>query len=60
MKLLVSGSRALDSGPVGRCSSRGWIRYVELDDRNRGTYELTLLGRAQLEAHLNGTLVPER
>lgn len=60
MKLLVSGSRALDSGPVGRCSSRGWIRYVELDDRNRGTYELTPLGRAQLEAHLNGTLVPER
>ncbi len=60
MKLLASGSCALDSGPVGRCSSRGWIRYVELDGRGRGIYELTPLGRAQLEAHLSGTLVSER
>jgi hypothetical protein len=60
MKLLVFGSRALDSRPVGRCSSRGWIRYVESDDRSRGTYELKPVGRAQPEAHLNGTLAPER
>jgi hypothetical protein len=56
MKLLASGSCALSSGPVGRCSSRGWIRYVELDDHSRGIYELTPLGRAQLEEHVSGTL----
>jgi len=54
MKLLASGPYALDSGPVGRCSSRGWIRYVESDEHNRGIYELTPLGRARLEEHLSG------
>ena len=52
MKLLASGPCALDSGPVGRCSRQGWIRFVELDARNRGIYELTPLGRAQLEEHM--------
>jgi len=54
MKLLASGRHALDAGPVGRCSSRGWIRYVELDERGRGIYELTPLGRAWLEEHSSG------
>jgi hypothetical protein len=49
MHLLASGSCALDSGPVGRCSSRGWIRYVEFDEIGRGVYELTALGRAHIE-----------
>jgi hypothetical protein len=46
MKLLASGPRALDSGPVGRCSSRGWIRYVGFDEIGRGVYELTASGHA--------------
>ena len=53
MKLLASGPHALDSGPVGSCSSRGWIRYVELDEHSRGIYELTPLGRARLEENLS-------
>jgi hypothetical protein len=51
MKLLASGPCALDSGPVGRCSSRGWIRYVGLDESNRGLYELTPLGHTHLDKH---------
>jgi hypothetical protein len=51
MKLLAYGSCALDSGPVGRCSSRGWIRFVGLDGSNRGLYELTPLGHVQLDEH---------
>jgi hypothetical protein len=46
MKLLASGPCALDSGPVGRCSSRGWIRHVGFDEIGRGVYELTASGRA--------------
>ena len=53
MRLLASGPHALDSGPVGRCSSRGWIRYVESDAHNCGIYELTPLGRARLEERLS-------
>jgi hypothetical protein len=53
MKLLASGPHALDSGPVGRCSNRGWIRYVESNEQNRGIYELTPLGRTRLEEHLS-------
>jgi DNA-binding PadR family transcriptional regulator len=49
MNLLASGPCPLDSGPVGRWSSRGWIRFVKLDARSRGIFELTPLGRAQLE-----------
>ena len=49
MHLLALGPRALDFGPVGRCSSRGWIRYVEFDEIGRGVYELTALGRAHVE-----------
>ena len=49
MKLLNSGPCAFDTGPVGRCSNRGWIRYVELDERARGIWELTPLGRTWLE-----------
>jgi hypothetical protein len=49
MHLLASGPCALDSGPVGRCSSRGWIRYVEFDEIGRGVYELTASGRAHIE-----------
>ena len=52
MKLLASGPYALDAGPVGRCSSRGWIRYVELDERGHGIYELTPFGRAWLEERM--------
>ena len=52
MNLLAFGPCALDSGPVGRCSSRGWIRFVKLDARSRGIFELTPLGRAQLEEHM--------
>jgi hypothetical protein len=53
MNLLAFGPCALDSGPVGRCSSHGWIRFVELDACSRGIYELTPLGRARLEEHLS-------
>jgi hypothetical protein len=49
MELLVLGPCALDSGPVGRCSSRGWIRHVEFDDIGRGVYELTASGHALVE-----------
>ena len=49
MHLLALGPRALNSGPVGRCSSRGWIRYVEFDEIGRGVYELTALGRTHVE-----------
>jgi hypothetical protein len=52
MNLLASGPCPLGSGPVGRCSSRGWIRFVKLDARSRGIFELTPLGRAQLEEHM--------
>jgi hypothetical protein len=51
MKLLAYGPCALDSGPVGRCSSRGWIRYVGPGGSNRGLYELTPLGHVQLDEH---------
>ena len=51
MKQLTRGPCALDFGPVGRCSSRGWIRYLALDERMRGIFELTPLGRARLEEH---------
>ena len=51
MKRLASGPCALDSGPVGRCSSRGWIWHVEFDELGRGIYELTVSGRAQFEEH---------
>ncbi len=51
MKLLANGPRALDCGPVGRCSNRGWIRFVEFDERGRGIYELTAAGQAWLEDH---------
>ena len=51
MELLDSGPCAVDSGPVGRCSNRGWNRYVRLDQSCRGVYELTPLGRTQLEKH---------
>jgi hypothetical protein len=53
MKRLASGPGALDSGPVGRCSSRGWLRHVGFDEFGRGIYELTPCGRAQLEEHRN-------
>ena len=49
MKQLTPGSRPLYSGPVGRCSSRGWIRYVGLDKHGHGIYELTASGWKQLE-----------
>jgi hypothetical protein len=48
MHLLASGRCALDSGPVGRCSSRGWIGYVKFDEIGRGVYELTASGRGHL------------
>src|SRR5208337_3565263 len=54
MKLLASAPHALDFGPVGRCSSRGWIRHVGFDERSRGIYELTPLGQAWLEGHASG------
>jgi hypothetical protein len=61
MKLLASGRHALDSGPVGRCSSRGWIRYAELDERGSGIYELAPLGRAWLDEdeHSSGAQASE-
>jgi hypothetical protein len=46
MELLAPGPCALDSGPVGRCSSRGWIRHVGFDEIGRGVYELTASGHA--------------
>jgi hypothetical protein len=52
MNLLAFGPCALDSGPVGRCSSRGWIRFVELDACSLGIYELTPFGRARLEEQM--------
>ena len=59
MKQLAPGPYALDSGPVGRCSSRGWIRYIGLDERMRGIFELTPLGRARLEEHAGGEKVSD-
>jgi DNA-binding PadR family transcriptional regulator len=59
MHLLASGPCALDSGPVGRCSSRGWIRCVEFDEIGRGVYELTASGRAHIEENWV-TVVNER
>ncbi len=53
MELLASGPCALDSGPVGRCSSRGWIRYIALDESKRGIYALTPSGHAQLDETLD-------
>jgi hypothetical protein len=49
MERLASGPHALASGPVGRCSSRGWIRYVGMRENSYAVYELTSLGRAKLE-----------
>ena len=51
LELLNLGPCVLDSGPVGRCSNRGWIRYVALDKSMRGIYALTPAGYAQLEEH---------
>ena len=57
MQLLVQGPRALDSGPVGRCSNRGWIRYVGANEFSHAVYELTALGRACLDEHSHGAPV---
>ena len=59
MKQLTHGPCALDFGPVGRCSSRGWIRYLGLDERMRGIFELTPLGPARLEEHAGGEKVSD-
>ena len=49
---LALGRLPLSSGPVGRCSSRGWIRYVEMNEKGYALYELTASGRMRLEEHL--------
>ena len=49
---LALGRLPLSSGPVGRCSSRGWIRYVEMNENGCALYELTASGRIRLEEHL--------
>jgi hypothetical protein len=51
LKLLTSGPLALATGPVGRCSSRGWIRYVGMGVGSYAMYELTTLGRVKLEEY---------
>jgi hypothetical protein len=51
LNLLTSGPLALASGPVGRCSSRGWIRYVGMGVDSYPMYELTTLGRVKLEEY---------
>jgi hypothetical protein len=51
IELLASGPCALDSGPVGRCSSRGWIRYIALNESKRGIYALKPSGHTQLDKH---------
>ena len=51
LRLLASGPLALASGPVGRCSSRGWIRYVGKGVDLDAIYELTPLGRVKLEEY---------
>jgi hypothetical protein len=58
LELLASGPCALDSGLVGRCSSRGWIRYIALDEFKRGIYALTLSGHAQLDEHRGSMPIP--
>jgi hypothetical protein len=55
MQLLAQGQLALDSGPVGRCSNRGWIRYVRANEFSHAVYELTALRRACLDEHSHGT-----
>jgi hypothetical protein len=55
MRRLASGPCALDSGPVGRCSSRGWIRYIGMGESSDAVYELTASGRAKLEGHATRT-----
>ena len=58
LELLASGPCALDSGPVGRCSSRGWISYIALDESKHGIYALTPSGRIQLDKHWNRMPIP--
>jgi hypothetical protein len=38
------GPYALDAGPVGMCSSRGWIRYIKLDEHGRGNLRVNAFG----------------
>ena len=52
LRRLALGRLPLSSGPVGRCSSRGWIRYVEMNENGCALYELTASGRMRLEEHL--------
>ena len=40
------------NGFFGRCSSRGWIRYVEMNEKGYALYELTASGRMRLEERL--------
>ena len=58
LELLALGPCALDFGPVGRCSSRGWIRYIALDESKRGIYALTPSGHAQLDEHCSSMPIP--
>ena len=51
LNILTLGPRALASGPVGRCSRRGWIRYVGMGEDSRAVYEITALGQAELEEY---------
>ena len=48
---LALGRLPLSFGPVGRCSNRGWIRFVEMNENCCAVFELTASGRTRLEEH---------